>query len=125
GLPFMSSEPVHLFDYTRIELAALLESWGFKAVHARWLWRYLYRDAVDDFAAMDRLPKALRARLAESASAALLPISRETHSSDGFTRKYLLGLADNQRIETVLMRYTGRTTACISSQAGCAMGCVF
>src|SRR5690606_17570940 len=51
--------------------------------------------------------------------------SRETHSSDGFTRKYLLGLADNQRIETVLMRYTGRTTACISSQAGCAMGCVF
>ena len=45
--------------------------------------------------------------------------------SDGFTRKYLLGLADGHRIETVLMRFTGRVTACISSQVGCAMGCVF
>jgi 23S rRNA (adenine2503-C2)-methyltransferase len=49
----------------------------------------------------------------------------ETHSNDGFTRKYLLALTDGRRIETVLMRYTGRVTACVSSQAGCAMGCVF
>ena len=50
---------------------------------------------------------------------------RETRSSDGFTRKYLLGLPDGEVIETVLMRYSGRTTACVSSQVGCAMGCVF
>ena len=43
----------------------------------------------------------------------------------GFTHKYLLTLGDGERIETVLMRFTGRVTACISSQVGCAMGCVF
>lgn len=53
------------------------------------------------------------------------PVIRETRSSDGFTRKYLLGLPDGEVIETVLMRYSGRTTACVSSQVGCAMGCVF
>jgi hypothetical protein len=53
------------------------------------------------------------------------PVALETESVDGFTRKYLLGLADGERIETVLMRFTGRATACVSSQAGCAMGCVF
>lgn len=50
---------------------------------------------------------------------------QEIHSNDGRTRKYLLRLADGQVIETVLMGYDGRFTACLSSQAGCAMGCVF
>jgi len=54
-----------------------------------------------------------------------LPVATETHSADGFTRKYLLALPDERSIETVLMRYTRRVTACISTQAGCAMGCVF
>src|SRR5260221_3045020 len=49
----------------------------------------------------------------------------DTASSDGLTRKFLLRLADAQTIETVLMRYRGRFTACVSTQAGCAMGCVF
>ena len=51
--------------------------------------------------------------------------AEEIHSSDGLTRKYLLRLTDGQVIETVLMEYQGRFTACLSSQAGCAMGCVF
>ena len=46
-------------------------------------------------------------------------------SSDGHTRKLLLRLADGQTIETVVMRFRGRFTACLSTQAGCAMGCVF
>ncbi len=49
----------------------------------------------------------------------------ETRSSDGLTCKYLLRLDDGQTIETVLMGYPGRFTACVSTQAGCAMGCVF
>ncbi|MEI9895055.1 MAG: radical SAM protein [Chthoniobacter sp.] len=49
----------------------------------------------------------------------------DTASSDGLTRKFLLKLEDGQTIETVLMGYTGRHTACVSTQAGCAMGCVF
>lgn len=74
---------------------------------------------------MEELPARLRAKLEAETTLGPLGIARETHSSDGFTRKYLLALNDAHRIETVLMRYTGRTTACISSQVGCAMGCVF
>jgi 23S rRNA (adenine2503-C2)-methyltransferase len=54
-----------------------------------------------------------------------LPLAREVDSADGLTRKYLLGLGDGRQIETVLMRFEGRVTACLSSQAGCALGCVF
>ena len=75
--------------------------------------------------AMPELPAKVCAWLAAHARLAPLPVALATDSADGFTRKYLLGLADGRRIETVLMRYTGRVTACISSQAGCAMGCVF
>jgi 23S rRNA (adenine2503-C2)-methyltransferase len=67
----------------------------------------------------------LRVKLEVKTTLGRLPVARETHSSDGFTRKYLLTLNDGHHIETVLMRYTGRTTACVSSQVGCAMGCVF
>ena len=54
-----------------------------------------------------------------------LTIGGEVQSADGFTRKYLLGLSDGCRVETVLMKFAGRATACVSSQVGCAMGCVF
>ncbi len=74
---------------------------------------------------MPDLPEKIRVCLAAEASIGVLPTSLETDSSDGFTRKYLLRLADGEKIETVLMRFTGRVTACISSQVGCAMGCVF
>jgi 23S rRNA (adenine2503-C2)-methyltransferase len=74
---------------------------------------------------MPELPAKVRTRLEAEASLGLLPTALETDSSDGFTRKYLLSLQDGERIETVLMRFTGRVTACISSQVGCAMGCVF
>ena len=47
------------------------------------------------------------------------------HSAEGHTQKYLLRLHDGERIETVLMQYRDRRTACLSSQAGCALGCVF
>ncbi len=50
---------------------------------------------------------------------------KETPSADGWTGKYLLKFADEKEVETVLMGFKGRNTACISSQVGCAMGCVF
>ena len=99
--------------------------WGFSPVHAARLWRYAYGEGVGDWAGMPALPARFRTKAEHELSLALLPVATETHSSDGFTRKYLLALPDHRRIETVLMRYTGRVTACISSQAGCAMGCVF
>jgi 23S rRNA (adenine2503-C2)-methyltransferase len=74
---------------------------------------------------MPELPPKLRARLAAETQLGVLPTALETASSDGFTHKYLLALEDAEKIETVLMRFTGRVTACVSSQVGCAMGCVF
>jgi len=115
----------NLYDLTREELRGLFVQWEFKPVHVARLWKYLYLELVDSFEAMPRLPARVRTRLAAETQIGVLPIALETDSSDGFTRKYLLTLADGEKIETVLMRFTGRVTACISSQVGCAMGCVF
>jgi 23S rRNA (adenine2503-C2)-methyltransferase len=119
--------PLNLYDLTRTELRALFVRWEFSPVHADLLWNYLYLQLADSFhpEVMPELPAKVRARLSAEASLGVLPTALETDSSDGFTRKYLLSLSDGERIETVLMRFTGRVTACISSQVGCAMGCVF
>lgn len=119
------ASPIQLLDLARPELSSLFATWGFSAAHAARLWRYLYRDAVGSLEGMSELPPGLRARLAQETSLGELSIARETHSSDGFTRKYLLGLEDGRQIETVLMKFTRRVTACLSTQVGCAMGCVF
>jgi len=119
------AHPFSLLGLTRAELETLVEDWGFKPVHAGKVWRHLYLEGRIDWEAIYGLPCDLAARLRRETTADLLPTTRETRSSDGFTRKYLLGLPDNHQIETVLMRYSGRVTACVSSQVGCAMGCVF
>jgi len=70
----------------------------------------------------------LRPELAARLSAEMvgvLPVRATIDSADGHTRKVLLGLADGAAIETVLMYFRGRATVCISTQVGCAMGCVF
>jgi 23S rRNA (adenine2503-C2)-methyltransferase len=114
-----------LYGLRHPELGALLESWGVSRVHAARLWKYLYLEYAAAGAAMPDLPARVRARFSAETRLGALPVALETESSDGFTRKYLLGLGDGEVIESVLMRYTGRATACVSSQAGCAMGCVF
>jgi 23S rRNA (adenine2503-C2)-methyltransferase len=116
---------LNLYEFTRAELHALVASWDLSPVHAARLWNYLYYQAVDSLAAMTELPPRLRARLEAQCTLGHLPVALETHSRDGFTRKFLLSLEEAGKIETVLMRFTGRVTACLSSQAGCAMGCVF
>ena len=115
----------HLAGLSRSAIAALVTDWGFKPLHGRRLWRHLHAHARDDFESIRGLPSGLLTRLAAETTTAWLPAVRDTHSTDGFTRKFLLGLPDGHQIETVLMRYAGRVTACISTQAGCAMGCVF
>lgn len=115
----------NFYDLTREDLRLLTVRWGFSPVHAVRLWSYVYLDRLEAWPLMTELPARFRAKAEAELVFYRLPVAVETHSSDGFTRKYLLTLADGRRIETVLMRYTGRVTACISSQAGCAMGCVF
>jgi 23S rRNA (adenine2503-C2)-methyltransferase len=118
---------INLYDLTREQVRGLVTGWNFPSVHADRLWNYLYLALASSFTAeaMPELPEKVRAKLDAEASLGVLPIALETDSSDGFTCKYLLSLGDGERIETVLMRFTGRVTACISSQVGCAMGCVF
>lgn len=115
----------NLYSLTRVELRSWLMQREINPIHAERIWSCLYLDLVDSFEAMSDVPARVRARLIAEAQIGTLAVASETDSTDGFTRKYLLSLADDERIETVLMRYTGRVTACVSSQVGCAMGCVF
>jgi 23S rRNA (adenine2503-C2)-methyltransferase len=116
---------IDLYDLRFEALAAWLAELQQPAYRARQLWEWLYVKLVDDFAVMNNLPLTLRRILAEQATVTRLNPVVKLDSSDGQTRKYLFRLADGQLIETVLMRYEKRRTLCISTQAGCAMGCVF
>jgi len=114
-----------LYNLTRPELFALVESWGQSKVHAARLWKYLYLGLASSLEEMADLPARVRSRLRAETTLGRPPVCAEAESTDGFTRKFLLRLSDGERIEAVLMRFKGRATACVSSQAGCAMGCVF
>ncbi|MCP4423225.1 MAG: 23S rRNA (adenine(2503)-C(2))-methyltransferase RlmN [Chloroflexi bacterium] len=117
--------PYNLYDFTRTALGDLLAQWGYSAFHAEQIWANLYREPTPTLAQMDNLRADLRQRLQTDAFLGRLPTQTATNSSDGFTRKFLLKLPDGRTIETVLMRFKGRATACVSAQVGCAMGCVF
>jgi len=121
----MPDSRLDFHELTRAELLALGARHGVPEVHAARLWAYVYLEGVTDWAALPALPPRHRRALEGVLRFGRPAVAGETPSADGFTRKFLLALADGRRIETVLMRYTGRVTACISSQAGCAMGCVF
>ena len=118
--------PLHDLTFTGLE--AELAAAGVNPAHARTFWRALYRGRPDGEAGFppplrrwmqDRLPGGV-------AAASPAPrLAADIRSGDGLTRKFLLRLRDGQEVETVLMGYPGRFTACLSTQAGCAMGCTF
>ena len=87
------------------------------------MWEGLHRHGTDPDG-WSNLPKALRARLHEQLPPAL-ELAAESVSDDGETVKWRWRLADGREVETVLMHYPDRATVCVSSQAGCAMGCSF
>ncbi len=119
-----------LLDLGFPEFVAVLARDGVIPHHAKTLWRAIHRDGEQNLAGRDFLPPLKRwvaASVGEGKPFFLdaPEVVDEVRSSDGLTRKFLLRLDDRQVIETVLMGYDGRNTVCVSTQAGCAMGCVF
>ena len=107
------------------ELAALLAAEGCESYRTAQIFRWLYKDRAADFAEMTNLSAKLREKLAERFFISAPDVLRSQVSSDGETAKLLYGLADGNAVETVLMKYKHGNTVCISTQAGCRMGCRF
>lgn len=117
-------EPVNLKAYSLDQLIEFFGELGEKPYRARQLYKWLYAKGATEFAQMTDLSAATRQVLAEHAFLPQLKKEREDISADG-TRKYLFGLADGARVETVWIPEEDRRTVCISTQVGCAMGCGF
>ena len=116
-------------------LIGVMEELGQPAYRARQLYRQIWQRGALDPAEMSDLPRELRAELAARTADAPTPLATQT-SADGSTTKALVPLADGEMVETVLIRHdphaqgnrsspTQRRTVCLSTQAGCAMGCTF
>ncbi|MGA9532780.1 MAG: 23S rRNA (adenine(2503)-C(2))-methyltransferase RlmN [Anaerolineales bacterium] len=116
----------NIYDLDRAELASWMASHDQPSYRADQLWHWLYVELAAEPSEITTLPLELRTELDKAFRFRSLTQEKSLHSSDGQTEKFLLGLPDEDRyIEAVLMRYHERRTACISTQAGCAMGCVF
>jgi 23S rRNA (adenine2503-C2)-methyltransferase len=105
------------------QIAALLAEWGEPAYRARQVWDGLYRRRAP-LEELTDVGRPLRLRLAEALPPALRPVHMSS-ADGGETLKWLWAGGDGVSVETVLMRYPGRATVCVSTQAGCAMGCTF
>ena len=116
---------INLYSLNKTQITALLTEWGYPRFRVNQVWAWLYEHLAPSFESMTDLPSALRERLTAEASLGSLTIAAEQASKDG-TLKRVYQMPDGQLIESVLMPYDDdRRTACISTQAGCAMGCVF
>src|SRR5689334_7608773 len=120
----MNTSGVNVAELDLQELENALETRGRERFHARQLYRWIYKRGVVDFASMTDLSKELRASLAAEFEVATPRVVTESQSIDG-TRKFVLELGDERRIEAVFIPDTPAMTFCISTQVGCAMGCGF
>lgn len=114
----------HLLNLTFPELKNWLSEQGQKPFRASQIWRWVYHGRAAHFDSMSDLPQTLRNLLAEHFVIFACNVVRHQSSPDG-TEKLLVGLADGGEVECVLLRDGDRRSICISSQVGCAMGCVF
>jgi len=116
---------VSLYDLSIAEMTEFCAGLGEKPFRARQLYAWLYGKGVNDFAQMTDVPLAAREKFAVNARADGLVLAETLSSADGQTAKHLFGLDDGGYIETVFMKYRDRNSVCISTQAGCKMGCRF
>lgn len=114
----------NLLDFDREGLTAWCVAQGEKPFRATQVFRWIHQRGVADFGAMSDLSNAWRARLQSQAVVRGLPVVQEHRSSDG-TIKWLFDVGSGNAVETVFIPEDDRGTLCISSQAGCAVGCRF
>ncbi len=111
------------FELSQIEQDLIAS--GEAGFRAKQIWQGIYHSQVEAFSEISNLPIKLREKLISTYKYSSLEKLHELHSRDKQTTKYLFDTSDNNKIETVIMRYNTRNTLCISTQSGCAMGCVF
>lgn len=114
-----------IYDLDLAQLAQQFESWGEPPYRAAQVWQGMYRHLYASAGEFTALPKPLREKMATAFDFVGMRAERFLDSSDHQTRKTVFRLPGGNLIEAVLMRYNKRQTLCISTQAGCAMGCVF
>ncbi|SFL87347.1 23S rRNA (adenine(2503)-C(2))-methyltransferase RlmN [Pelosinus propionicus] len=107
------------------EIAAVVHPYGLPKYSAGQIAKWMYQDGVYDFKDMTNISKKHRALLTEHFVIHSVTARAVEQSSDGKTSKYLLEFHDGMAVETVLMRQHYGNSVCISTQVGCAMGCVF
>jgi 23S rRNA (adenine2503-C2)-methyltransferase len=117
--------PRHLADLSLDERRAAVSSAGLPAYRAAQVSTHYFDRLVDDPAQMTDLPAAARDTLVGELMPRLLSPARTVDCDEGTTVKTLWRLFDGAQVESVLMRYPGRATVCVSSQAGCGMACPF
>jgi 23S rRNA (adenine2503-C2)-methyltransferase len=125
----MSKELICLTDLTSDDLAALMAELGQPAYRTKQLQHWIYKELAVSYGQMGNLPKALREKLARRARISRIKPVHESMARDG-TVKILFSLFDGRTIEASVMYYPAgkgkwRHTVCVSTQAGCAIGCSF
>lgn len=124
-VPKRGRAPKHWLDFDDAGRAAAVEALGLPKFRADQISRHVFDQLSHDVASWTDLPAKLRGELAEQLFPNLLTQVRQQTTDRGSTVKTLWRLHDGALLESVLMRYPGRSTLCISSQAGCGMACPF
>jgi 23S rRNA (adenine2503-C2)-methyltransferase len=123
--PKRGKPPVHLADLTPEERVARVVELGLPGFRAKQLANHYFTHFTSDSADMTDLPAAGRDELVAGLLPPLVTELRRLTTDNGDTIKFLWKLHDGALVESVLMRYPGRVTLCVSSQAGCGMSCPF
>ena len=121
----MITEKPLIYDLDRFQISEFINKWGEKPYKTEQIWQGLYKELWVKPEEFTNLSRSTREMLSNEIQFEVLKPIKKITSSDLNTEKTLFKLGDDQAIETVLMRYQKRKTICISTQVGCAMGCVF
>lgn len=115
---------MELLGLNKAELSSISEQLGQSAFRGKQIADWIYKKDVRSIASMANLPAAMREELARVATLTRAEVVTESKATDG-TTKYLLKLGDGETIESVLLPYPDRVSACVSTQVGCPAGCLF